>query len=84
VENHPRNLNRLRDEARPERERLRLVAQALAGTTLAGKKGNKPEHAVVTTPAEQAALKKMVANRQALIDQRLAADEGTLFDIGRK
>ncbi len=84
VENHPRNLNRFLDEARPDRERLRLVAQALAGTALAGKKDDGPEHTVATTAAEQAALKKLVANWRALIDQRLAADEGTLFGMGRK
>jgi putative DNA methylase len=38
----------------------------------------------VTTPAEAAALKKLLANWRALIDQRLAMDEGTLFDTGRK
>jgi putative DNA methylase len=84
VENQPRILNRFLDEARPDRERLRLVAQALAGTALAGKKDEGAEHTVATTAAEQAALKKLVANWRALIDQRLAADEGTLFDMGRK
>jgi putative DNA methylase len=73
VENQPRNLNRFLDEARPDRDRLRLVAQALAGTALAGKKDNGPEHTVVTTAAEQAALKKLVANWRALIDQRLGS-----------
>jgi putative DNA methylase len=84
VENQPRKLNKFLDEARPDRERLRLVAQALAGTALAGKKDNGPDHTVVTTAAEQTALKKLVANWRALIDQRLAADEGTLFDTGKK
>jgi len=84
VENQPRNLNSFLDEARPDRERLRLVAQALAGTALTGKKDDEPEHTVATTPAEAAALNKLVANWRALIDQRLAADEGTLFDLGRK
>jgi putative DNA methylase len=84
VENQPRILTRFLDEARPDRERLRLVAQALAGTALAGKKDEGAEHTVATTAAEQAALKKLVANWRALIDQRLAADEGTLFDMGRK
>jgi putative DNA methylase len=83
MENQPRNLNRFLDEARPDPERLRLVAQALAGTALAGKKDNGPEHTVATTAAEQAALKKLVANWRALIDQRLAADEGTLLGIMR-
>ena len=84
IENEPRNLNRFLDEARPDRERLRLVAQALAGTALAGKKDDGAEHLVATTASEQAALKKLVANWRALIDQRLAASEGTLFDLGRK
>lgn len=84
VENQPRNLNRFLDEARPDRERLRLVAQALAGAALAGKKEDGAEHTVATTAAEQAALKKLVANWRAVIDQRLAADEGTLFDMGRR
>jgi putative DNA methylase len=84
VENQPRKLNKFLDEARPDRERLRLVAQALAGTALAGKKDNGPDHTVVTTAAEQTALKKLVANWRALIDQRLAMDEGTLFDTGKK
>jgi putative DNA methylase len=51
---------------------LRLVAQALAGTALAGRKDDGPEHTVATTPAEAAALNKLVANWRALIDQRLA------------
>jgi putative DNA methylase len=84
IENEPRNLNRFLDEARPDRERLRLVAQALAGTALAGTKDDGAEHLVATTASEQAALKKLVANWRALIDQRLAASEGTLFDLGRK
>jgi putative DNA methylase len=51
---------------------LRLVAQALAGTALAGRKDDGPEHTVATTPAEAAALNKLVANWRALIDQRLS------------
>ncbi len=84
IENEPRNLNRFLDEARPDRERLRLVAQALAGTALAGRRDEGADHLVTTTASEQAALKKLVANWRALIDQRLAASEGTLFDLGRK
>jgi hypothetical protein len=33
---------------------------------------------------DQMVLKKLVANWRALIDQRLAMDEGTLFDLGRQ
>jgi putative DNA methylase len=83
VENEPRKLNDFLDEARPDRERLRLVAQTLAGTALAGRKDDGPEHTLATTPAEGAALKKLVANWRALIDQRLAAREGTLFELIR-
>jgi putative DNA methylase len=82
VENQPRSLNRFLDEARPDRERLRLVAQALAGTALEG--GQTSSLSQGTTAAEQAALKKLVANWRVLIDQRLAADEGTLFDMRRR
>jgi len=77
VENEPRSLNRFLDEARPDRERLRLVAQALAGRALSG--GTEDERRVITTPAEQAALKKLLANWRALIDQRLPAAYGPLF-----
>jgi len=72
IENEPRNLNRFLDEARSDRERLRLVAQALAGTALAGRKDDGPEHTVATTPAEAAALNKLVANWRALIEARLS------------
>ena len=51
---------------------------------LAGKRDDGAEHTVTTTVAEQAALKKLVANWRALIDQLLATDEGTLFDTEGK
>jgi len=73
VENEPRKLNDFLDEARPDRERLRLVAQALAGTALEGAQASGlSQPNIVTTPVEGAALKKLVANWRALIDQRLA------------
>jgi len=84
VENEPRKLSDFLDEARPDRERLRLVAQALAGTALEGAQASGlSQPNIVTTPAEGAALKKLVANWRALIDQRLAAREGTLFELIR-
>lgn len=79
VENEPRNLNAFLDEARPDRERLRLIAQVLAGTALVGKKDDGPEHAVTTTPAEAAALKKLVANWRSLIETYSAKMEEKLF-----
>jgi|MTBAKSStandDraft_2_1061841.scaffolds.fasta_scaffold05167_3 putative DNA methylase len=78
VENDPRELNDFLDKARPDRERLRLVAQTLAGTALAGRKDNGPEHTLATTTAESAALKKLVANWRAFIEQRLTAQNKPL------
>jgi putative DNA methylase len=79
MENEPRKLSRFLDEARPDRERLRLVAQTLAGTALEGGGGDGRGAVVSTTAAEQAALKKLVANWRALVERRLAGP-GPLFD----
>ncbi|MBN2381436.1 DUF1156 domain-containing protein [bacterium] len=77
VENEPRNLNTFLEEVRPDQERLRLVAQALAGTALEGGQASFISHqnTQITTPLEAAALKKLVANWRVLIDQRLADTE---------
>jgi putative DNA methylase len=83
MENEPRNLTRFLDEAHPDRERLRLVAQALAGAGLKGKTEVEAKALVATTPPEQAALSKLTANWRTLVDQRLAAAEATLFGLGR-
>ena len=80
IENEPRNLNRFLDEARPDRERLRLVAQALAGTALAGRRDEQTAHVVATTMQERAALKKLLANWKSLMELRFAVREPTLFD----
>ena len=84
MENRPRELKGFLEETRPERERLRLVAQALAGTALKGGSGTLGEDAakpatIGTTPAESAALGKLTANWRSLIEQVMAADEGGLF-----
>jgi putative DNA methylase len=73
MENEPRALGKFLEEARPDRERLRLVAQALAGTALErGSVGElERKDAAGTTPRERAALQKLVANWRALIEQRL-------------
>ncbi|MGC8761964.1 MAG: hypothetical protein ACP5VC_18575, partial [Bryobacteraceae bacterium] len=76
MENEPRKLKCFLDEARPDRERLRLVAQTLAGTALEGS-GADGAPGVTTTAAEAAALKKLVANWRALIEGRAALP---LFD----
>lgn len=77
MENEPRNLPRFLDEARPDRERLRLVAQALAGPGLKGK-SEEAKALVTTTASEQAALGKLLANWRALIETPLGAS--TLFN----
>jgi putative DNA methylase len=79
MENSPRKLNDFLDEARPDRERLRVLAQALAGAALSGKSEADAQKLVSTTAAEQSALGKLLANWRSLIEARLAADEGGLF-----
>jgi putative DNA methylase len=69
MENQPRNLNGYLDQARPDRERLRQVAQALAGPALKG--GEVDAMLINTTPAEAGALGKLLANWRTLIDARL-------------
>jgi len=68
VEYEPRSLIKFLDEARPDRERLRLVAQALAGAGLKGKSEEEAKPLVTTTASEQAALEKLLANWKALIE----------------
>jgi putative DNA methylase len=79
MENSPRKLKDFLDEARPDRERVRVLAQALAGAALSGKSEEESAKLVSTTPAEQAALGKLLANWRSLIESRMAAEEGTLF-----
>jgi putative DNA methylase len=79
MENSPRKLNEFLDEARPDRERLRVLAQALAGAALSGKSEADAQKLVSTTAAEQAALGKLLANWRGLVESRLAVDDGGLF-----
>lgn len=72
MENEPRNLNAFLDEARPDHERLRLIAEALAGPGLSGKSAEESGQLIATTASEQAALGKLLANWRALIESRLA------------
>ena len=79
LENSPRKLAEFLDEVRPDRERLRVVAQTLAGAALSGKSEQEAERLVSTTPAEQAALGKLLANWRNLIESQLVAAEEGLF-----
>jgi len=84
IENEPRNLNVFLDESDADRERLRLVAQALAGPGLRGTASllgpAEVAPAVVTTVREQSALGKLLANWRSLIESRLGFLDGSLFD----
>jgi putative DNA methylase len=57
------------NQASPDRERLRLVAQALAGPALSG--GDADAHLISTTMGESSALGKLLANWRTLVDARL-------------
>src|SRR5262249_46520060 len=69
LDHQPRSLPGFLDRAQPDRERLRLVAQALAGPALKG--GESDTRTVTTTTAEASALGKLLANWRTLIDARL-------------
>lgn len=71
LENEPRKVARFLDEAHPDRERLRLCAQALAGAGLKGKADDETKALLATTASEQAALAKLTANWRVIIEQRL-------------
>ncbi|HNS22843.1 MAG TPA: DUF1156 domain-containing protein [Sedimentisphaerales bacterium] len=73
MENSPRKLAEFLDEARPDRERLRVLAQALAGAALSGKSEADAAKLVTTTTAEQTALGKLLANWRSLIEEGVAA-----------
>ncbi len=63
MENRPAELPRFLREAQPNREQMRLVAQALAGPGLKG-----GELADVSPSAEQPALAKLTANWRSVVE----------------
>jgi len=77
--NSPRKFGEFLDEARPDRERLRVLAQALSGAALSGKSEEEAAKLVSTTPAEQSALGKLLANWRSLIESTMAATDSSLF-----
>ncbi|MBN2393690.1 MAG: DUF1156 domain-containing protein, partial [Anaerolineae bacterium] len=70
VENAPHHIPAYLDEARPDIERLRIVAQTLAGQTLAGNGSGGGKSLVAATGAEAAALRKLTTNWRTLIEER--------------
>jgi len=73
MENQPAALSQFLSEAKPDLERLRLVANALAGPHLKGAQEDTPR--VLTTPKEQSALAKLVANWHTVIEGRVTPAE---------
>lgn len=68
MENRPALIANYLYQAQPDRERLRLVAQALAGP---GLRGSADAKLIRTTTAEASALGKLLANWRTLVDARL-------------
>lgn len=68
VERRPAEIPAYLDEARPDVERLRLVAQTLAGQTLAGNGSEGGRALVAAQGAEASALRKLTTNWRTLIE----------------
>jgi len=81
LDNEVPSLPKYLEEASPNREHLRLVAQTLAKAGLSG--GEEKSTLVTTTATEQSALQKLLANWRTLIDQPLDTSKGTMFGQGR-
>ena len=74
VENRPAVIPAYLDEAQPDLERLRLVAQTLGGHSLEGNGSGGGQSLVAARGAEAAALRKLTTNWRMLIE----AHRGTL------
>jgi putative DNA methylase len=68
VEHIPAEIPAYLDEARPDVERLRLVAQTLAGQTLAGNGSDGGRALVAAQGAEASALRKLTTNWRTLVE----------------
>jgi len=71
MERQPRRLHEYLDDAMPNRQQLRLLAAALAGPGLSGKSESDRDRLLATTPDEQSALGKLLANWKALVPETL-------------
>jgi putative DNA methylase len=69
VENQPRAISKYLDEARPDVEHLRLIAQTLSGQALGGSDSDAGKSLVAARGAEASALKKLTANWRTLIEE---------------
>ena len=68
VEHRPALIPAYLDDARPDVERLRLIAQTLAGQTLAGNENGGGGSLVAARGAEASALRKLTTNWRTLIE----------------
>jgi putative DNA methylase len=75
MENSPRKIGEFLAESQPDRERLRVLAQALAGAALKGKSEADAARLVSTTPAEQSALGKLLANWRSVVEHAAVPKE---------
>lgn len=71
MERQPRRLHEYLDDAMPNRQQLRLLANTLAGPGLSGKSEGDRDRLLATTPAEQSALGKLLGNWRALVPEGL-------------
>ncbi len=78
LDHEPTTLPRFLDEAELDVERLRLLAQTLAGPGLKGTAA-QASTLVATTAPEQAALGRLLANWRSVIEQRAVTAQGRLF-----
>jgi len=75
MDNSPRKLRDFLIEIDPDRERLRVLAQALAGAALSGKSEEDAEKLIGTTPAERTALNKLLANWRSVVEGAVISAE---------
>jgi putative DNA methylase len=75
MENSPRKLAEFLTEVQPDHERLRILAQTLAGAAISGKSEEDAAKLVSTTAAEQAALGKLLANWRAVVENAIVSKE---------
>ncbi len=68
VEHRPALIPAYLDESQPDIERLRIVAQTLAGQTLAGNGSGGGRSLVAARGAEAAALRKLTTNWRSLVE----------------
>jgi putative DNA methylase len=78
MEKHPGDVQEFLRDAHPNREQLRLLAQALAGPALRG-----GELGDISPTGELAALAKLTSNWRGVVGEAVDVSEGPLFRAAR-